>query len=129
MHLARVRNFLEVHDDTGLVGQNGILGGILYESVPSRGIGQKSGHLLNAPDIAVVVIEHAHHGQFDRGIERSHPLVKLVASQERDGFRGGRFHRTSLVVGVIHDGDRPIGSYAMQLFGDEQVDVFVMLFQ
>ena len=129
VNLAGIGNFLEVHHDAGLVSQNGVFGDILNEKAPGSGISEQGGHLVDAPDSAVVVIEHAHHRQLNRRIERPHPLVKLVPFQEGDGFRGSCFHGTCLVVRVVHDGESAVGCYAVQLLGDEQVEIFVVLLE
>jgi hypothetical protein len=129
--LAGVGNFLEVDDDAGLMGFDGVFDDILHKKVASGRIGEKLHHFLNAPDDAIVVVEHAHRRQIKGGVgslKRLEPLMELVLFEKRDSLRRGGY-RSVLAVFVIDDGQVSVGRNAVQLLGDEQVDVFVMFFQ
>ena len=126
--LAGVGNFFKIDDNACLVRINGIRGDVPREILPGGRIRKHLRHFLDAPLDAVVVVDEAHHGQLDRRIQRLHPLVQLVFFQNRNslgrcGFRG------VLAALVIHDGQRAIGRHGMELLGNQQVDVFVMLLE
>src|SRR5882724_8413827 len=128
VRLAGVGDFFEVNNDSSLMRFDGILGDIPRELMPRSRIRKHLGHFLDAPLDAVVVVDETHRRQLDGRAERFHPLVQLVVLQYRDGF-GGRGFGGVLSALIIHDGQRAIGRDGMELFGNQQVDIFVMLLE
>jgi len=55
-------------------------------------------------------------------------LVQFVIFQNGDSF-GGRGLDCVLAALVINDSQRAIGGNGVKLFGDQQVNIFVMLFE
>src|SRR5207302_266616 len=54
--------------------------------------------------------------------------MQLVFFQNRDGFGGCSFGGV-LAALVVHDGQRSIGRDGMELLGNQQVDIFVVLLE
>ncbi len=126
VRLAAIGDFFKVNDDSSFVRFDGILRDIPHESLARSRIRKHLRHFLDAPLDAVVVVDKAHRWQLDRRIERFHPLVQFVFFQYRDSF-SGRGLGGVLSALVIHDGQRAIGGNGVELLGNQQVDIFVML--
>src|SRR5262249_3155174 len=73
----------------------------------------------------VVVAEHAHDRDFHVG--GAHPLMEPVVANDGEGFFGRDLD--SAVALKIDHGKAAVGSYGAKLFGDDQVQIFVMLTQ
>src|SRR6267154_5372364 len=123
--LGGVGDFLEVDDYSGLVSADGIVHYVANQILAGGFVAEHGGHFFDTPISSVVIIEQAHEREFDVG--RLHPTMEFVVFQESNGLGGAGFD--GLVALVVDDGQRAIGSYGMELVGDENVDVFVMLFQ
>src|SRR6266403_3856950 len=53
--------------------------------------------------------------------------MEFVVLQKGNGLRRTGFD--GFIALVVDDGERAVGSYGMELVGDQDVDIFVMLFQ
>src|SRR6267154_5837811 len=123
--LGGVGDFLEVDDYAGLVSADGVVHDVANQILAGGFVAEHRGHFFDTPISAVVIVEQAHQGEFDVG--RLHPTMEFVVFKESNGLGGAGFD--GLIALVVDDGQRAIGSYGMELVGDENVDVFVMLFQ
>src|SRR5450631_2806897 len=121
--LAGIGNFLEVDDDACFVRFGGVFNQRAFQVVARGGIAEHIAEFLDAPVDAVIVIEQAHHGNFD--VYGLHPLMELVVFNDRKRLVDADL-ASFLSVFVIDGGDCAVGRYGVKLFGDEQVDVFVV---
>jgi len=123
MGLRSVGDFLEIDHYAGLVGAHGVIHDVTNQILAGGFVAEEGGHFFNAPGTTVVIVEQAHDGKFDVG--GLHPAMELVVSQESYGLRGACFH--SLIALVVDDGQGAVWRYGVELIGDENVDVFVVL--
>ncbi len=128
VRLAGVGDFFKIDDNAGLVRIDGIRGDIPRKILPRSRIRKHLRHFFDAPLDTVVVVDEAHRGQLDGRIQRFHPLVQFVFFQNRNGF-GRCGLRGVLAALVVHNGQRAIGRDGVELLGNQQVDVFVMLLE
>ena len=105
MRLAFVGHFLKVDHDSGFVCFGGVFHHVALKIVPGIRAGEHLGHFLGVPIDAVVVIDEAHHGDFD--VYGFHPLMKLVFFENGDGLVGSSLGGVLSVL-IVDDGDRAI---------------------
>ena len=93
-------------------------------------IGEQPGQLFCPPGWAVGVVDQAHHRQFKIWRDTLlllEPLMQFVLLEQAESGVG--LHLVALVALVIDNREPAVGSDGMQLLGDQQVKVPIVLFQ
>ena len=113
---------LEIDDDAGLVRLDGVFDDLADEAMPCLLIRQQLHHFVDAPDLAVIVVEQTHDRQLDVG--GLHPAMEFVVFEQRDRFFWRSLHR--LIALVIDDRKLAVGSDGVELLGNQDVEIFVV---